>query len=164
MALLQGWRCCVRVLGVPVAGGFRSGVHHAARVAATRRVLRMCGAVFWCAGLAGYFLSRGGFAGFRASRVEPRLGSNVGVLHELSATCGKRVFPTRLPSRRLLKSNAFWLLRAPANYFASPWPAGRTFSGQVVAIVVHRHHRQRNTAVHPRFRDSGPFRGFWRSM
>jgi hypothetical protein len=36
----------------------------------------------------------------------------------------------------MLKGNAFWLLRAPANYFASPWPAGRTFGGQVVAIVV----------------------------
>jgi 4-amino-4-deoxy-L-arabinose transferase-like glycosyltransferase len=133
--VVTGLAILLRVLGVPVAGGIAAAF-------VVRRAWRQL-AVF-CACVAPFFGALAWRVIFSHAAVSPasgpaassRVWAQTWAYYTNYMNVWKEGVPNASAFAAMLKSNAFWLLRAPANYFASPWPAGRTFSGQVVAIVV----------------------------
>jgi hypothetical protein len=133
--IVTGLAILLRVLGVPVAAGI--AVSFAAR-RAWRQLTVFCGCLTPFLGTLAWRVI---FPHVAVSPASGPAASSPGWIQTWAYyTNYLHVWKEGVPNASvfvaMLKSNVFWLVRTPANYFAAPWPAGRTYSGQVVAIVV----------------------------
>jgi hypothetical protein len=133
--IVTGLATLTRILGVPIAAGI--AVSLAAR-RAWRQLTVFCGCV---APFFGALVWRVVFSHAAVSPASGPAASSPGWIQTWTyytnyLNVWKEGVPNTSVFVAMLKNNALWLLRAPADYFVSPWPAGNTFRGQVLAIVV----------------------------
>ena len=133
--VLTGLAILTRVLGVPIAAGI--AVAFAAR-RAWRQLAVFCGCV---APFFGALAWRVIFSHAPVSPVSGAAASTPGWIQTWTyytnyLNVWKEGVPNTSVFLAMLQNNALWLLRAPADYFVSPWPATHTLKGQVLAFVV----------------------------
>jgi 4-amino-4-deoxy-L-arabinose transferase-like glycosyltransferase len=133
--VLAGLAMVMRVLGVPVAAGIAAAL-------AARRSWRQL-AVF-CRSVAPFFVVLAWRVIFPRLALSPVSGAaassptwvDTWAYYTNYLHVWKQAVPSAFSFAASLKESAIFLLRAPADYFASPWPAAHTFLGEVIAIVV----------------------------
>ena len=133
--VLTGLAILTRVLGVPIAAGI--AVAFAAR-RTWRQLAVFCGCV---APFFGALAWRVIFSHAAVSPVSGAAASTPGWIQTWTyytnyLNVWKEGVPNTSVFLAMLQNNALWLLRAPADYFVSPWPATHTLKGQVLAFVV----------------------------
>lgn len=133
--IVMGFALLFRVLGVPIAAGI-------AVAFALRRAWRQLGV--FCACLASFFAVLASGTIFRPVSISPTGAASASTpawaqtwaYYTNYLNVWKAAVPNASTFFARMQVDAFWLVRAPADFFAWPWPSAQTSAGEVAAIVI----------------------------